>query len=69
LIFLVIFEAAPCYGSFFLFLEKRGKGRKMEWDPTQYFRTDTTPKLPYAILVLNQPINERAFDAIRRHGQ
>ncbi|KAL1964421.1 hypothetical protein VTN77DRAFT_6979 [Rasamsonia byssochlamydoides] len=42
----------------------------MEWDPTQFFRSDKDrpPRLPYAILVLNQPINERAFVAIRKHA-
>ncbi|CRG89052.1 thiamine pyrophosphokinase, putative [Talaromyces islandicus] len=40
----------------------------MEWDPTSLFRTDTVPTNPFAILVLNQPVNERAFDAVRRHA-
>jgi thiamine pyrophosphokinase len=42
----------------------------MEWDPTQFFRSDKDrpPRIPYAILVLNQPINDSAFAAIRKHG-
>lgn len=40
----------------------------MEWHPASFFRTDIIPENPYAILVLNQPINENAFDAVRRHG-
>ncbi|QKX59770.1 uncharacterized protein TRUGW13939_06912 [Talaromyces rugulosus] len=40
----------------------------MEWHPASLFRTDTVPANPFAILVLNQPINERAFDAVRRHA-
>lgn len=39
----------------------------MEWDPTQFFRDDHTPN-PFALLILNQPINERAFRVLRRHG-
>ncbi|GMG06456.1 unnamed protein product [Aspergillus oryzae var. brunneus] len=38
----------------------------MEWDPTQFFRDDHTPN-PFALLILNQPINERAFRVLRRH--
>jgi len=34
-----------------------------EWDPTQFFRPPRPP-IPFVILVLNQPINERAFTAI-----
>lgn len=38
-----------------------------EWDPTRFFRSDTPPT-PFALLVLNQPINERAFAVLREHG-
>lgn len=38
----------------------------MQWNPTQYFDTTSTPS-PFALLILNQPINERAFSALR-HG-
>ncbi|KAH8705894.1 putative thiamine pyrophosphokinase Thi80 [Talaromyces proteolyticus] len=40
----------------------------MEWNPSLFFQTDSVPKNPFAILILNQPINERAFDAVRRHA-
>ena len=40
----------------------------MEWNPTQYFRT-AEPAVPYVVLILNQPINDRAFGAIREHGE
>ncbi|KAK6813800.1 hypothetical protein RU639_010312 [Aspergillus parasiticus] len=40
----------------------------MEWDPTQFFRDDHTPN-PFALLILNQPINERAFRVLRRHAK
>ncbi|PLB42679.1 thiamine diphosphokinase, partial [Aspergillus candidus] len=36
----------------------------MEWDPTQFFRTDDDPPAPFALLVLNQPINENAFGVL-----
>lgn len=51
--------------------QARASGRKysdMEWHPASFFRTDITPQTPFAILILNQPINENAFDAVRRHG-
>lgn len=40
----------------------------MEWDPTQFFRTDKPPT-PFALLVLNQPINEKAFKVLKDHGE
>jgi thiamine pyrophosphokinase len=39
----------------------------MEWDPMQFFRPNR-PSIPFAILVLNQPINERAFTAISAYA-
>ena len=39
----------------------------MDWDPTQFFRTDAPPS-PFALLVLNQPINEKAFLVLRERG-
>lgn len=51
--------------------QARASGRKysdMEWHPASFFRTDIIPQTPFAILILNQPINENAFDAVRRHG-
>jgi hypothetical protein len=41
---------------------------KMEWDPTQFFRDNHTPINPFALLILNQPINERAFRVLKKHG-
>jgi hypothetical protein len=43
--------------------------RTMEWDPTQFFREDEdmTPP-PFALVVLNQPINEIALSVLREHG-
>ena len=40
----------------------------MEWDPTRFFRTDVDPPAPFALLVLNQPINENAFGVLAGHG-
>ena len=43
--------------------------RIMNWDPTQFFRTEEgLPPSPYALLILNHPINERAYDVLRKHG-
>lgn len=39
----------------------------MEWDPTQFFRADDPPT-PFALVVLNQPINEKAFAVLKEHG-
>ncbi|KAL3487051.1 thiamine pyrophosphokinase [Aspergillus germanicus] len=41
----------------------------MEWDPTQFFREeeDKTPP-PFALVVLNQPINEIALSVLREHA-
>ncbi|KAJ9292823.1 hypothetical protein DTO271G3_8398 [Paecilomyces variotii] len=40
----------------------------MEWDPTQFFRDGIRPSVPFALLVLNQPINQRAFAALNKHA-
>ncbi|GAD97259.1 thiamine pyrophosphokinase, putative [Paecilomyces variotii No. 5] len=40
----------------------------MEWDPTQFFREGVRLSVPFALLVLNQPINERAFAALKKHA-
>ena len=41
----------------------------MTWDPTQFFRTEEgLPSSPYALLILNHPINERAYDVLQQHG-
>ncbi|KAF9894986.1 hypothetical protein FE257_004610 [Aspergillus nanangensis] len=39
----------------------------MEWDPTQFFRDDKPPA-PFALIILNQPINERAFGILNKHA-
>lgn len=39
----------------------------MDWHPTQFFRTSPAPS-PFALLVLNQPINENAFGVLHKHG-
>ncbi|KAJ5145701.1 thiamine pyrophosphokinase eukaryotic [Penicillium bovifimosum] len=39
----------------------------MEWDPSRFFRSSGSPS-PYAMLVLNQPINEKAFGVLSRHA-
>ncbi|KAL2831052.1 thiamine pyrophosphokinase [Aspergillus pseudoustus] len=41
----------------------------MEWDPTQFFREEEnkTPP-PFALVVLNQPINEIALSVLREHA-
>ncbi|PLB46046.1 thiamine pyrophosphokinase [Aspergillus steynii IBT 23096] len=39
----------------------------MEWDPTQFFRADDPPT-PFALVVLNQPINEKAFAVLKEHA-
>ncbi|EAL86930.1 thiamine pyrophosphokinase [Aspergillus fumigatus] len=38
-----------------------------EWDPTQFFCDSSQPIAPFALLVLNQPINERAFAVLKKH--
>ncbi|CAI7568424.1 unnamed protein product [Penicillium pancosmium] len=39
----------------------------MEWDPSQFFRPGGHAS-PYALLVLNQPINETAFGVLSEHA-
>jgi thiamine pyrophosphokinase len=42
-----------------------------EWNPTQFFSKSSDPNeviAPFALLVLNQPINERAFSVLKRNG-
>jgi hypothetical protein len=40
----------------------------MEWDPSRLFGTSGSSS-PYALLILNQPINEKAFGVLSKHGQ
>lgn len=39
----------------------------MEWDPSRFFGAAGSPS-PYALLILNQPINESAFGVLSEHG-
>ncbi|KAI2794193.1 hypothetical protein POX_a00783 [Penicillium oxalicum] len=39
----------------------------MEWDPSRFFRPEGSPS-PYALLMLNQPINEKAFAVLSQHA-
>ncbi|KAJ6001863.1 hypothetical protein N7499_002270 [Penicillium canescens] len=39
----------------------------MEWDPSRFFRVSGSPS-PYALLVLNQPINENAFGVLSQYA-
>ncbi|RAL07245.1 thiamine diphosphokinase [Aspergillus homomorphus CBS 101889] len=38
-----------------------------EWDPTQFFREGDPPS-PYALLILNHPINEKAYEVLQQHA-
>ncbi|RHZ69907.1 hypothetical protein CDV55_107219 [Aspergillus turcosus] len=43
----------------------------MEWDPTRFFSDSSDPNgriAAFALLVLNQPINERAFAVLKRQA-
>ncbi|KAL2825303.1 thiamine pyrophosphokinase [Aspergillus cavernicola] len=41
----------------------------MNWDPTQFFREDTNnPPPPFALVILNQPINGTALSVLRKHA-
>ncbi|OOF90291.1 hypothetical protein ASPCADRAFT_179349 [Aspergillus carbonarius ITEM 5010] len=41
----------------------------MEWDPTQFFRDESdSPPTPYALLILNHQINEKAYDVLQKHA-
>ncbi|PGH15405.1 hypothetical protein AJ80_05589 [Polytolypa hystricis UAMH7299] len=37
------------------------------WDPTQFF-TSAPPRVPFALLVLNQPINQHAYKVLKKHA-
>ncbi|KAJ5918659.1 hypothetical protein N7466_010651 [Penicillium verhagenii] len=39
----------------------------MEWHPSLFFRPEGSPA-PYALLILNQPINERAYEVLSEHA-
>ncbi|KAJ6004759.1 thiamine pyrophosphokinase eukaryotic [Penicillium herquei] len=38
----------------------------MEWNPSLFFRPEGSPS-PYALLILNQPINEKAFEVLNEY--
>jgi thiamine pyrophosphokinase len=40
----------------------------MEWDPSRFFHPQGSSS-PYALLILNQPINEKAFGVLSRYGK
>jgi thiamine pyrophosphokinase len=40
----------------------------MEWDPSRFFGASGSPS-PYALLILNQPINEKAFGVLSKYGK
>ncbi|KAJ5716003.1 thiamine pyrophosphokinase eukaryotic [Penicillium malachiteum] len=39
----------------------------MEWNPSLFFRPEGSPS-PYALLILNQPINEKAFEVLNEYA-
>ncbi|KAI9930137.1 hypothetical protein ASPWEDRAFT_167804 [Aspergillus wentii DTO 134E9] len=40
----------------------------MEWNPTQFFNGSNDLPAPFALVVLNQPINERAFGVLNENA-
>lgn len=40
---------------------------KMEWEPAQFFQ-EKPRSIPYALLVLNQPINQNAYKILKKHA-
>ena len=43
------------------------KLQAMEWYPGKFFN-DAPPETPYAVLLLNQPLNVRAYEKVVLHG-
>ncbi|KAL4865631.1 thiamine pyrophosphokinase [Aspergillus spectabilis] len=41
----------------------------MEWDPTQFFREDIPTTPLFALVVTNQPLNEKALAVLRKHAR
>ena len=39
----------------------------MEWLPTRFFNSEA-PSFPYALVILNQPLNWAAFEAVAPSG-
>ncbi|PGG95615.1 thiamine pyrophosphokinase [Helicocarpus griseus UAMH5409] len=40
----------------------------MDWYPAQFFDTASPPSTPFAILVLNQPINQNAYNVLKKRA-
>ncbi|KKZ61322.1 hypothetical protein EMCG_04039 [[Emmonsia] crescens] len=40
----------------------------MDWYPAQFFNTAAPPSSPFALLVLNQPINQNAYKILKKHA-
>ncbi|ODH30581.1 hypothetical protein ACO22_03548 [Paracoccidioides brasiliensis] len=40
----------------------------MDWYPARFFNSPTPPSSPFALLILNQPINEKACKIFKKHA-
>ncbi|PGH05782.1 thiamine pyrophosphokinase [Blastomyces parvus] len=40
----------------------------MDWYPAQFFNPSAPPSSPFALLVLNQPINQNAYTVLKKHA-
>ncbi|KLJ12266.1 hypothetical protein EMPG_12669 [Blastomyces silverae] len=40
----------------------------MDWYPAQFFNPAAPPSSPFALLVLNQPINQNAYTILKKHA-
>ncbi|EEH22989.2 hypothetical protein PABG_05200 [Paracoccidioides brasiliensis Pb03] len=40
----------------------------MDWYPARFFNSPTPPSSPFALLILNQPINEKACKILKKHA-
>lgn len=63
----VLFHATPFCLEFGKVADAACLFLTMEWDPSCFFRSGC--RSPYALLVLNQPINESAFSVLSEHGE
>ncbi|EER39399.1 thiamine pyrophosphokinase Thi80 [Histoplasma capsulatum H143] len=41
----------------------------MDWYPAQFFNTVAPPSSPFALIVLNQPINQHAYRVLNKHAR
>ncbi|QSS57181.1 thiamine pyrophosphokinase Thi80 [Histoplasma capsulatum var. duboisii H88] len=41
----------------------------MDWYPAQFFNTVAPPSSPFALIVLNQPINQHAYRVLDKHAR